>query len=187
MLGIVEVTEEDENVLILEESTLLVVNELDPLLVEDEEEDLSSEESAPSVAVELDSLFVENEEEALMVAWGHVVIPAAEVWPDPCELILEFCEDSRVDEEVDEVVSISVANSVVIIELTMVVDCWVIVKSDVYVAFAWTAKGILDPGSSLIEMSGDSIQAEGAPRVHARPARKTKPVVVFILKFVLIV
>lgn len=72
--------------------------------------------------------------EALMVAWGHVVIPAAEVWPDPCELILEFCEDSRVDEEVDEVVSISVANSVVIIELTMVVDCWVIVKSDVYVA-----------------------------------------------------
>lgn len=40
---------------------------------------------------------------------------------------------------------------------------------------------------ALIEMSGDSIQAEGAPRVHARPARKTKPVVVFILKFVLIV
>lgn len=67
MLGIVEVTEEDENVLILEESTLLVVNELDPLLVEDEEEDLSSEESAPSVAVELDSLFVENEEEGSLL------------------------------------------------------------------------------------------------------------------------
>ena len=62
-------------------------------------------------------------------------------------MIPELWRDSEPEEENDEVVSTSVANLVVITELIMVFDCWVIVESDVNVAvgirqdtlpFCWT-------------------------------------------------